>query len=942
MISEEKIKVFISSKCDGELTNFSQVVNNDSKIFADKATRISYNLIRRALKVSLTEIGLFDVYVLEDDYPSTSSVGKDYIDELDKSHVCIFLIDNFDDQISEGLLTEINRAQRNHKKSFYLFLNHPGKKKTSIQESLIGVRGAHYYVINDIRDFIDKGYKSVINDIIRTYQRYCDGKIDFLEKEPTAIATADGNIDYIEQEPPSIKITAESFPTNASEIDKQIFNDLGLTKNKIVSLFYQPNEKDVPTSEVDKLSLAVLEVLLGEKEFSEIDLASFLKTLNAIQSPKLRNLVNQRWKAIANFFNGDIETALTLIESVYNENSEDTSIPKWLINDILIDWRNIKNVDVQIKNSAYDFSVQAKINQQDSLIFFPLVDRFNTNINDDIWDRNFKTITGSPYSTTIYNLENLFGYIANYLFVAVFYGSYTHIIFTLKEIEKTLFDIVQKENNLLHKIQLMRVGILGGDESRFSSIVSKYGVSLSHSTLKEIIGLYELADTKPSHYEKTIWKLILFRELGYYFSDVDYAIVSKEIFGFSREWISDDNANVITGGELFKALKSNVRRLPQEEIVIFTLEIFDKKYRRFYDSAFEILSEIDFSELSKELTRRLISHINVVLENEDKNRPYPHVKAFFIRIRKGQDNFNTEIDEIVEKFYPEFYKRDYSLEVFPEKRDTHIQRYIDSIKVRNKTQGKDGRFVFFADRPYYIVKKIIELDKPSLSEELLNNLLETILNTLCLETQTYTEKIDSIELLLTLKRQELAYSHNWDKYYSELKQRFPEIEKTASGFFMKDETLSLRLHLILVQIVFNADCMRELLEILALINSSGEYEIISSLVALKEFLRFEVKGLIGNPVMPILVQYISAFCFHESHDVRYWTTQALFPLIESPYADFVVNRLSKMMDDDDFNVRQAILYRASTIKNHSEQTYSYIIGKGRIDNNYLVRRVVEN
>jgi hypothetical protein len=284
------------------------------------------------------------------------------------------------------------------------------------------------------------------------------------------------------------------------------------------------------------------------------------------------------------------------------------------------------------------------------------------------------------------------------------------------------------------------------------------------------------------------------------------------------------------------------------------MEILDKKYRRFFDSAFEMLLEMDFSKLSKELTKRIIAQINFVLDQEDKKRDYPHIERLLISMRKGQDNFNTEIDEITEKFYPEFYKQDYNLEVFPEKRDSHIQRYIDSIKVRNKIQGKNGIFSGFVDRPYYTIRRIVELEKPSLTEEMINDLLETIFNTLCLETQTYAEKIDSIELMMALKRQPLSYTYNWDNYYSKLEQHFSEMEKGHSGFFMKDETLSLKLHLIFIKIIFNIDCLPELLEILALINSGEEYEVISSLVALKDFLSFEASSLIGEPVMPILVQ----------------------------------------------------------------------------------------
>jgi hypothetical protein len=836
----------------------------------------------------------------------------------------LFLIDNFDKEISEGVLLEVERAKQTNKKSIYIFLKDRNREETDLQKNLRGPDGKHYGDIYDIREFINDGYKAVITDILETYQKYCRGY--FSENKKIS---------------PSVEITEESFPVDTANIDKQIFKNLGLTKNKIVSLVYRPDEKDVQTSNLDNLCLDVMEFLLGEKKFKDINLENLLNELNAIQSSRLHEIIAQRWKVISSFYTGDLESALSISESIFNTFSKDVSVPKWLLNDVLIDWRNLQIVDDQIKD-VYRISVQEKIDQQNSLVFFPLADRFSTNINNDIWDRNFKEITGSPYSTTIYNLEHLFGYISNYLFSAIYYGSFTHIALTLKEIQKALFDVVQKENNLLHKIQLMKISILQGDESSFDKIASKYGSSLSHSTTMETLRLYEIADTKPLRYEKIKWKMILFRELGYYFSNADYEVISNEILGYSRQWINEDKINIFLGEKILKALKSNVRRLSQETIVLFLMEILDKKYFRFFDSVFEILANLDFSNLSKDLTKRLLSQIDIVLSIKDKKDNYQHVERFLINIRKGQVDFNVEIDRIVENFYPEFYKREYNLEVFPEKRDIHIQRYIDNIKARNKTQGKGGVFSGYLDRPYHTVRRIIELEKPFLSEELLDDLLEVILNTLRLKTQSYSEKIDAIQLMLTLKTQKLSYSYNWGNYYSKLEQYFSEIEESYSGFFVRDETLSLRLNLIFIQIIFDIDCLQELLETLALVNSSGEYEIISSLVALNDFLSLEVNNLFEKPVMPMLVQYISAFCFHESFDVRYRTVEALYSLIESSYADFVVNRLSKMMDDDNYKVRWVILSKVRLIKKINEGAYNYIVGKAKIDNNFLVRRIVES
>lgn len=927
MISEEKIKVFISSKCGGERINFDKLVDTTSKSkkdVAEKAIRTSYDLVRKALKLSLEETGFIKVYLFEDDLPSTSSAGEDYIYKIDESHVCLFLIDNFDEIISEGVLKEISRAKELNKKSIYLFLNDPRREITSIQENFKGVNGAHFLNIIDIRDFIDIGYHSVINDIVNKYQQYTRENIDRKEKAASPI-----------------EITRESFPTETMDIKKQIFQNLGLTKNRISGLIFNPGDEKVKSSDLDKSCLEIIEVLIGEKKFDDVNLAALLEPLRGIQSPELYEVVNLRWEAISSFYKSDIDNALTILESLYNKYSENGIIPKWLVNDILIDWRNINEVKNQANNIIFDPSIQRKIDQQDSIVFFPLIDRFSTNINDDIWDRNFNISTSSPYTSSFYGLEGSFGYISNYLFTAIYYGSLIHLVFTLKQIQKVLFDIVQIENNLLNKIQLMRMSILFGDENEFKKITDKYKSSLSHSTTREILDLYKLADTKPLPHQKSSWKLILFKEIGYYFSDIDYETISNEIIDYSHDLICIENPNFRLVDKLIEALKFNKDRLSKEKIVDFAIEVFNKNYYRFFDSIFDLLSKLNFRTMPQELLRDLLLQVEAVLGNEEIKQRILNIEKFFIRIRKSRDDFSAEIDEIVERHYPEFFKQDYHLEIYPIDRIIHIKRYLDSIKSRNLVQGKNGMFIGYLDNPYITIKNIIEHDKIFVSEELRDDLLKEIANTLFSETQTYTEKINSIQLLLCLKRQDLSNSFDWNNYYFILKQNITNAEKGNSIFFKEDSDLLLKLSLIILRITFGEDCLQEILEILAFINNGSNREIIESLIALEDFLKVEKNNLAENPIISLVVQYISAFCFHEDDEIRSCTVGVLYQLIDSKYASFVVNRLVKMMDDNDFKVKWAIVNQASLIKQHSLTSFNYIVGKAKIDNNYLVRKVIE-
>jgi len=923
---DEKIKVFISSKCGGERINYDRLVDTDSidkKYVADRAVRTNYDLVRRALKTALEETGLIRTYVFEDTSASSSVVKEDFLFELDGSDVCLFLIDNFDDNISEGLLVEITRAQRTNKKSFYLFLNHPEKEETSIQENIRRTAGTHYFVIDDIRRFIDEGYKSVINDILTTYKKYCKGNITFTEQE---IAT-------------SVDIVGENFPVDTTDIDKQIFKNLGLTKNKMVSLIYKQNSKDVQTSDFDTACLEVLDFLLGEKDFGDIGISSLLEELSNIQPPEVHKLVCKRWEAISSFYAGHIEKAVELLERTYQEFSEDKSISKWLLNDILIDWRNLSTIKGQAEN-IIDFSVQKKIDQEKSLVFFPILDRFSTNINNALWDRNFSLLTSSPYSISLSNPEHLFSLISNYIFTAIYYGSFAQLGCVLEQIKKVIFDLVQKDNNILFKIQLMRISILCGNEMDFRKIFQKYGSSLSYSSVEEISELYNLANTKPLPYQKETWKVLIFSEIGYYLSDADFEKVSNEIFDLCSKWVESENPNVWLGEKLIKALKTNNTRLSQGKIIYFANKVFTNKAIRFYLSLSELLISLDFSMVSHGIVNDLILQIKTIINDEEINHQGKKFEHLLTKLRKIRDDFDNEIDEIVKEKFPGFFDNDYHLEISPDKA-SHIRRYLKQIESRNASQGVNGQIAFYANNPYITLRNILEYDQNVLDEKLLTDILAVLENTLLSKTQTYSAKDDAIKLIIFLKSWEFSPAHDWSGLYSTLHKNIETLAKGSSNYFSETSSSQiLNLHLVLLKRVFGEDCLQELIETLALINNGDEFEKIESLNALENFLKFEKDIFSELSIASILIQYVSNFCFYADFDIRYRTVQVLYELLDTPYSSLIISQLSKMMDDDDYRVKWGILRQVQKIREYSETTFNYILGKAKIDKNYLVRKAL--
>ena len=274
------INVFISSKCGGNHLRLLAPQDLDSiDDFVDKTIRTNYDLLRRGLKTALDNTELFTTYVFEDELPSSLEARGNFLNEIDDSDICLFLIDNFDDKVSKGLLAEINRAQNNNKRSIYIFLNDPNLDKSEIQKNLIGGNNPQYIEIQDIRDFVDKGFNAIINDLISVYKNYCKGRINYGPE----IGNGDyGLINDINFPQADVNIGNGKSTSFLLGITKERLQGFTETKNKVAELFHDENkyQNDEANKELDDISLQILEFLLSERSIQELNIGEIIDTLS--------------------------------------------------------------------------------------------------------------------------------------------------------------------------------------------------------------------------------------------------------------------------------------------------------------------------------------------------------------------------------------------------------------------------------------------------------------------------------------------------------------------------------------------------------------------------------------------------------------------------------------------------------------------------------------
>jgi len=107
--------------------------------------------------------------------------------------------------------------------------------------------------------------------------------------------------------------------------------------------------------------------------------------------------LQKRWNAIKASMSGEIKKAFSQEKQALKQ-ARNAKEPDWIINNILIDCRNM---EIEINNlqrkRAYPGKYQNELNSLKSMICIPIADRYLTNIYENIEKDEFREKTASPY-----------------------------------------------------------------------------------------------------------------------------------------------------------------------------------------------------------------------------------------------------------------------------------------------------------------------------------------------------------------------------------------------------------------------------------------------------------------------------------------------------------------------------------------------------------------
>ena len=897
---EHKLRVFISSKCGGK-----------------------YTVARKSLKKLLDVTGLIEVYAFEEEPASSEDTKSAYLEYVDGSNLCIFLVDN-EDGVPPPVLSEERRAKDKHLRMIYLFCDENKKEPTPMQEEIKQSLSQKYYVVHEFSDIVIKAYDSVMQDVIAVYKRK-EEKFSYENNE-------------VENES-NKSLNAETYSLLATSFSNFPYVVRVLTNHIIPSNYFK---KEVEENSLEMLLSDQLQTVLFQKSFDENTINSICTEVLKDNNGEICEVLKLRYQAQKYYYLSKYDECLSLLQKTISIAMEKKSIPMWIANDIAIDIRHIQ-VCIDERNNiiTLDNPGQKYIDTSGEPVYFPYLDRQVENMQEGIAEKYYSQLSISPYTTNYGGLEQIFTPLANAFCIAEIHGSIVQTEITrdrLISIYSMLCTLYEDHDYIVEYIKFL---VTNRNTKKLDAAIRIYNQSIDILNEHDIDAILDCINNMFDPVHQIMSKYLLVSRLGYYMNDASYSALYEELIKYAMNWVCDEKRIYNINEYIFDFFKLNSHRVNSHDTVVFICEVINHGLKRFYEECFKVLSRINYSNMDN-ADQNLIKNLLIEVTTKEKEHICDqYYSDTIIGFCKTTELSYDDLEAVIAEKYPNYYKHTFMLEMSAQRKDDlseYIITYLEEAQSRNKTQGVNGEYHEYGYESLDVVYNIIKEENITLRTELLKNIIEVVIETLSSENQIIQAKRSALNLL------QMIYfrTKNQNEIWTEVGKQMIDNSATYSignGIFFKDTNFLLSFqYSLFIHSAFESR-REELLEKLYSTDSTEPYTIMQFLKIITDFLKLSQDQLKDDTLVSAFLYYSIFMSQHKERDIKYYAAICLIELTNfANVRRLALMHLSQIMNYGSQAAKIGILTRLSKIKIDEDDSYlKQIINKGKSDNNYLVR-----
>lgn len=905
---DQKLRIFISSKCGGK-----------------------YTIARKALKTILESTGLIEAYAFETAPASSEDTISAYLEYVDASNLCIFLVDNADG-VPAAVLSEEKRAKDKGLRLLYLFCDEDKKEATPMQSEVRVSQSCKYVPVHEFADFVEKAYSSVMQDLIVIYRKKKDGASD----------------EYNEKDEENNQMPITQLSQEIYSLQKEKYSKYKHVTNKLMDgILINSSEEDLSTiPKLECLLIEQLEVVLHHRIFNADSFKSLKDEVLATQNSSIKEFIEKRLDAQLYYFQAEYDKCHELLKEALIISLNNSTIPTWLTNDIAIDIRHvIGRIDEMNNRFTIDNPGQKLIDESREPLFYPFLDRQIENMQEGIANRYYKELTGSPYSTQLGGLEEIFGNLGSAFCIAQMHGSIVQTIITEDRLIAITLMLCTLYNDHDYLVELIRLLIVNQDSKKLDSVIRTYNQTVDIINNTDVKKIMDSIQCIPNQIHMHKAKYLLASRLGYYMNDNLYNELCRNLIDYANNWVHEEKPINSLAAYLFDFFRMNTYRANLAQAIDFIIAVFEKGMNRFYDNCFKILLNTDFSRMTLEYQRKIKSLLMNILSGKIECHDIYACLQVCIRFCKGAAIPYKQLEKHIEKKYPAFYSNVYELEILiPKGADPtkYIEMNLTDADKRNETQGKNGEYVGYKDEPYEVIYNIISFVQGEIKKDIAERIIKSAINTLSEKKQTIDAKKSAISLLQLIYYRTKSAAF-WKNYKQQIiENRTVYISGYEMGLFEKASINVLSFSYDLLVSCFDSKAANQAIEDLFCLDQQKAIEIIGCLNTVSSYLENGIGSIFNEKLHESFLCFSIMMMQHRERDIKYYSTKCLVGLTQfEKTRDMALKQLSQIMNTGSENAKIAILMRVGKIKDKSCSFVEQVFNKGKADNNSLVRFVAE-
>jgi hypothetical protein len=879
------------------------------RVFISSAQRnengVAWQDVRRRIKDSLSSCVYLNPFIIEDEASSSPS-SQLFLRQVERSDVIVLLVKG---EVRPGTGMEYSLAKKLNKPLLVYFIDDeiPTLDVIKLKKEIQIADRCTYHPVSSFNGIEELILKDLMNDIIRAFQ---DQHFIYTFQNESLIRTE------IHETP---ELGGSGIPS------KTIINTFSSCYNyfyDLINLSYY--KKDVPQAEFHRFGCSLLSWLVnGKWEVDNIDILDFIKKCSDVFSNT--SWLQKRWDAIRFYFTGDLEKALRLeVQSL--EAARESRESEWIINDILIDCRNIEcEIGTINRKLIVKSKYQDELSDQKMTVYLPVLDRYLNCIYKSIEKDEFREETATPYTQLFgSNMSDVIVNLANYLFTAAVYGSVTHLSIARQILANIFSRYAKIHSHPEFLFAALRQYIIAGSTKDFQLFLDSTWDSQYSYVSANADAIWELTDLANTVHKETV-KLAVFSKLGLYFSGDVFKKASEYILNYSNA-VSWNNSELF-----FESLLCNLHRMDSEHVIRAIIPIIKEKRFHLGNKLSHIILYIDLTNVSEQCLQDLSDALTTQLPFIINNNGDPQMIAALVE--RNKDIFGA-LATMEGNGLSGLQKTIYDINLGSGAWYSVIKEEIESAREQFIANSQIGVFHGFANDPYSMISAIVRREK---NNEMIDNIICNDFIPLSIDVLNSEAAVQTKEPCVACLCEILSNfcERNIDVSPS-IKQALKTVDvERGTDFFSSSNRKGLEIRVLMAQIIVGIADEKELLRWCI---QYGAFEIKDKIViidCLEKYLYHKHNNLdtIDSLIVSIVLQ-----CNSERHrDIRKTAIRCLAYLVASKYHDVAIMELNKAAFDSSDHVRNVLL---DICKNDMlpEGVSSSIISILCNDANYYIRQ----